>query len=238
MIDELLKRTGLNRVVDRARDRLGIDTRPNERWLRDLHFATILDIGANTGQFADDARKLSADAMIYSFEPLRECFEQLQESHRLDPRFKAFHMALGEEAGEVVMHKNEYSQSSSLLPMAELHKRAFPQTRNVAPEKVRVARLDDLASELVLKRPMLVKIDVQGFEAKVILGAKKTLEKADALIVETSVEPLYEGQPLFDDVYRMLVDMKFRYRGNYNQLLSPDDGRVLQADAFFTPARA
>lgn len=237
MIDELKKqRARLTSAILRTKERLGVDTRPHERWLRRLNFATVLDIGANTGQFADDARKLSAAAMIYSFEPLRECFDLLRDGHAADPRFKAFHMALGDEAGEVVMHKNEYSQSSSLLPMAELHKSAFPQTRNVAPEKVRVACLDVIAAELNLQRPLLVKIDVQGFEAKVIAGAKKTLELADVLIVETSVEPLYEGQSLFDDVYRMLFHLGFRYRGNYNQLLSPYDGRVLQADAFFTRA--
>jgi hypothetical protein len=120
--------------------------------------------------------------------------------------------------------------------MAELHKRAFPETRNTTPETVRVERLDDLAASLTLERPLLMKIDVQGFEVKVIEGAHNTVALADVIIVETGVAPLYEGQALFDDVYRALFDLGFRYQGNHNQLLSPDDGRVLQADAFFTPA--
>lgn len=136
------------------------------------------------------------------------------------------------------MHRNDYSQSSSLLPMAELHKRAFPETRHSTPETVQVKRLDDVVADLRIERPALLKIDVQGFEAKVIAGATETLKLADVIIVETGVEALYEGQALFDDVYRMLYDRGFRYRGNHNQLLSPDDGRVLQADAFFTPAGA
>ena len=134
------------------------------------------------------------------------------------------------------MHRNDYSQSSSLLPMAELHKTAFPETRHSSPETVQVKRLDDLADELRIERPMLLKIDVQGFEAKVIAGATEVLRAADVIIVETGVEALYEGQALFDDVYRMLYERGFPYRGNHNQLLSSHDGRVLQADAFFTPA--
>lgn len=238
MLDRLLEKTGLQRVVDDARERLGVDLRPHERWLRRMGFRTVLDVGANTGQFVGEARKIAPDAFIYSFEPLRECFEALRDGRRDDPRFKAFHVALGEEPGEVTMHRNDYSQSSSLLPMAELHKRAFPETRNSTPEKVEVKRLDDVAAEFRIERPMLLKIDVQGFEAKVIAGAAETLKQADVIIVETGVEALYEGQALFDDVYRMLYDRGFRYRGNHNQLLSPDDGRVLQADAFFTPAGA
>jgi FkbM family methyltransferase len=236
MLDRWIERVGLRRVIDQTREAVGLDLRPHERWLRDLRFKTVFDVGANTGQFVGEARKIAPDAFIYSFEPLRACFEALRDGRRDDPRFRAFHVALGDEPGEVTMHRNDYSQSSSLLPMAELHKTAFPETRHSTPEKVEVRRLDDVAAELTLARPLLLKIDVQGFEAKVIAGATETLRSADVIIVETGVEALYEGQALFDDVYRMLYERGFRYRGNHNQLLSPDDGRVLQADAFFTPA--
>lgn len=238
MLDRLIERVGLRRVVDETRERLGIDLRPHERWLRQMGFRTVFDVGANTGQFVGEARKIAPDAFIYSFEPLGACFEALRDARRDDPRFRAFHVALGEEPGEVTMHRNDYSQSSSLLPMAELHKRAFPETRHSTPETVQVKRLDDIVADLTIERPALLKIDVQGFEAKVIAGATETLKLADVIIVETGVEALYEGQALFDDVYRMLYDRGFRYRGNHNQLLSPDDGRVLQADAFFTPVGA
>jgi len=238
MLDRWIDRAGLRRVVDGARERLGIDLRPHERWLRNMRFRTVLDVGANTGQFVGEARKIAPDAFIYSFEPLRDCYEALCAQQRGDARFKAFHVALGDEAGEVTMHRNDYSQSSSLLPMAELHKTAFPETTHSSPETVKVRRLDDMAAELRIERPMLLKIDVQGFEAKVIAGAGELLRQADVIIVETGVEALYEGQALFDDVYRMLYERGFRYRGNHNQLHSPHDGRVLQADAFFTPAGA
>ena len=48
-----------------------------------------------------------------------------------------------------------------------------------------------------------------------------------------SVEELYKGQKLFDDIYRILVDFGFVYRGNYEQLFNPHDGRVLQVDGIF-----
>lgn len=238
MIDRWIERMGLRRAVDHARERLGADLRPHERWLRRMNFRTVLDVGANTGQFVGEARRMAPDAFVYSFEPLRACYELLRDGRRDDARFRAFHVALGEEPGEVTMNRNDYSQSSSLLPMAELHKQSFPETRHSTPETVEVKRLDDVLAGVVLERPLLLKIDVQGFEAKVLAGATETLKQADVIIVETGVEALYEGQALFDDVYRMLYERGFRYRGNHNQLLSPDDGRVLQADAFFTPVGA
>ena len=57
--------------------------------------------------------------------------------------------------------------------------------------------------------------------------------RAKIMIIEVSFQPLYEGGPLFDDVYRLLKAYGFTYNGNFEQLCSPKDGRVLQADAIF-----
>jgi hypothetical protein len=51
--------------------------------------------------------------------------------------------------------------------------------------------------------------------------------------VETNFELLYESQSLFDDIYSTLRDMGFTFHGTIGQLLSPVDGRILQADSLF-----
>ncbi|MFN8465859.1 MAG: FkbM family methyltransferase [Caldilineaceae bacterium] len=53
---------------------------------------------------------------------------------------------------------------------------------------------------LNLEVPYMVKIDVQGFEDKVLLGGELTIRHASMLIIETSFQVLYEGQALFGDV--------------------------------------
>jgi FkbM family methyltransferase len=202
-------------------------------WLREMGIRTILDVGANTGQFAREIRTSFPDAQLYSFEPLGDCFRALTEAFQRDLRFHAFNIALGAIAGETEIHRSAYSPSSSLRRMGALHKANFPHTAEEFAERVRVARLDDLAPELDLAGPVLAKLDVQGYEDKVIEGGKAVLSLARVLFVELSVEPLYDGQPLFDDIYRTLVGMGFTYRGSINQLLSPLDGRVLQTDGVF-----
>lgn len=100
-------------------------------------------------------------------------------------------------------------------------------------QKVNIARLDDLADDLEIYSPMLIKLDVQGFEDKVISGGISTISKADIIIIELSMDQLYDDQPLFDDIYRTLVNLGFQYKGNYDQLQNPNDGRVLQVDGIF-----
>lgn len=204
-------------------------------WLYNLSIKTILDIGANTGQFAEKMRKIFPTTMIYSFEPLPECFKELNQNFQGNKLFKAYNIALGQETGEINMYKNDYSPSSSLLPMADLHKQAFEYTQNTTFEKIRVEKLDDFVAKehLHIDFPLMIKLDVQGYEDKVIKGGKNLIQSADIIICELSMEKLYEGQPLFDDIYTLLKKMGFQYRGNYEQLLNPNDGRVVQADGIF-----
>jgi hypothetical protein len=117
--------------------------------------------------------------------------------------------------------------------MAELHKSAFPFSADNTAVKVRVERLDDFASQLTLIEPMLVKIDVQGYEGHVLRGGQETIRQASVVIVETSFEQLYEGQPLFPDVNRMLTEWGFTYLGGLDQFGDPQDNRPLQQDSVF-----
>jgi len=172
-------------------------------------------------------------ARIVSFEPLPDCFAALETNMRGVPDFVAFNVALGDHDGMTSLYRSDYTPSSSLLSMADRHKSAFPFTAGGREEPVRVRRLDDVAGSLALEQQILVKIDVQGYEHKVLAGAAKVVEEAVLVIVETSFETLYHGQELFDGVYALLRRRGFRYVGSFAQLHDPVDGQVLQQDSMF-----
>ncbi len=203
------------------------------RWLQDLKIATILDIGANVGQFAGMIRAIIPGAMIYSFEPLEECFRELNaRAPSLNP-MQCFQYALGTEDGVVTMHRNDFSASSSFLPLAQGHRDAFPFAQRTTDIRIPVRSLDSIAPELTLKPPILMKADIQGYELKMLGGAPKTLSLVDVLILETSFVELYEGQPLFHDLYEHLQIRGFRYTGSLEQVHDPKSGAVLQGDLVF-----
>jgi FkbM family methyltransferase len=209
-----------------------------EHWFVRAGIRTILDVGAHMGEFAQRIRTMIPDAELICFEPLAEPFSKLTARFAGQPRFRAFHCALGDAAAECEMHHNEYGPSSSLLEMTDLHKKSFEFAVKAKPEKVVVRRLSDVAQGLALQEPILLKLDVQGFESKVIAGGEDVVSRARIIIVEVSFQSLYRGGPLFDDLYRMMTARGFSYQGNFEQLLSPKDGRVLQADAIFYNGRA
>jgi len=210
-------------------------TSPEDRfkWLQDMSIKTVIDVGAHAGESAVQFHELFPNAKIYSFEPLHDCFVKLNAAMKNVPNFRSFNLALGDEEGRLDIHRSEWSQSSSLLKMANLHKEAFPFSSGEILETIDINTLDNVAKELDLEDNVLLKIDVQGYEHKVIDGSRNILNRVKVIIIETSFSELYKGQPLFAEIYELLNGLDFVYSGSWGELKSPIDGAPLQQDSIF-----
>lgn len=199
------------------------------------HFATILDVGANAGQFAVAAALHFPDARIYAFEPLPEVYRELCRNLRHHHHVVAFNWALGRTGGRLAFNRNAYSRLSSALAIASGNRYPRYRERNTRAVEVAVERLDDCARRLDLVPPVLLKMDVQGMEKEVLLGASRTLERIDFLLYETALVPLYQNQPLFDEMHRFTVDLGYRLRAplTLNQSRS---GIVIEMDVLYEKA--
>ena len=93
--------------------------------------------------------------------------------------------------------------------------------------------MDEIFKDIELEDDILLKIDVQGYENKVLKGAENILSLVKVVIVETSFRELYEGQVLFADIYQLLSKQGFIYSGSLEELKSPRDGIPLQQDSLF-----
>jgi FkbM family methyltransferase len=202
-------------------------------WFRALDIDTVIDIGANVGQFTKTISALLPHANVYAFEPLPSCFVQLEKFAKSTPHVVAFNLGIGASSGLLSFEKNNFSDSSSFLKIAEIHKTAFPFTEKTTTVEVNVSELDVFSNSLDLGRSIFIKIDVQGYEGYVLRGGRETIKKAKLVIVEVSYVTLYESQPLFDEIYRAFCELGFSYRGMLDQLLDPNTGEILQGDAIF-----
>jgi FkbM family methyltransferase len=205
----------------------------NKPWFHELNIATILDIGANAGQFALTINSVIPTAKIYSFEPIVECFEKLKKTMANVNTFSCFNLGIGEESGELLFERNDFTASSSFLKMTSLAQEEFPKTKNTQSISVKLEPLDSVTENLTIIEPLLIKIDTQGYEDRVLLGGEATIKRAKVVIIETSFVKLYEGQPLFDDIYNKLVSWGFSYSGALDQMYSPINGKCLQEDSVF-----
>jgi FkbM family methyltransferase len=199
---------------------------------RHREFASVLDVGANKGQFAEFARHRWPAARLICFEPLPDPRAKLENVVR--GRAEVHQIALGNADGEMTMHVASRDDSSSLLPMGDAQKKLFSMGEE-ALVSVPVRRLDTVVHPNELVRPALLKIDVQGFEFETLQGALGLLPSIDAVYVECSFVELYVGQKLAVDVTELLRDFDFVEKGRFNVYRT--GLQEVQADLLFEPAR-
>jgi len=202
--------------------------------MKRLGIRTVVDIGAARGDVSLDFHKKFPEAKIFAFEPVKSSFLILREKlSKLGDNFITFNLGLGNKNEVIEINKSVIPTASSLLEYNELNKKLFPWTKNICKEKVEIAQLDDILGG-ELKKNILIKIDAQGYENKIIEGGVRTISKAKIIIIETSFVELFNNQALFDGIYKKLTKLGFRYNGAIEgQLLNLDDGSILQQDSIF-----
>ncbi len=204
----------------------------DKNWGERLNINTILDIGANEGQFILEINSILPNRKIYAFEPIPDCYKKLvQKTGKLD--VTCFNFGLSDINGNIEINISNNLVSSSILKMEELHKKNYPNSEFVKKQDIQIKRLDDVLPDLDIKENFLIKVDVQGYENKVILGGKKTFELASAIIIESSFAMLYNDQWLFDDIYQHFINSGFKFMGFTDQENSKKSGIPLFADSIF-----
>lgn len=196
-----------------------------------LEFDTVIDAGANKGQFAAFAVNRWKRAKLICFEPLSEPRAILTKvlNHLAKHRALVKPLALGNKSGSVEIHIASREDSSSLLKLGSAQKTLFKMSEERS-ELIDVARLDEQVS-LHPDEKNLLKIDVQGFEFELLQGTTKLFDHLDAIYVECSFIELYEHQKLAGDVSHFLNDHGFNEVGRFNSFYANDT--LVQADLLF-----
>ena len=201
-----------------------------------LHIDLVLDVGANTGQFARQCRAAGYSGKILSFEPSASAHAALLRSAASDPLWAvADRMALGAANGETEINIAVNSYSSSILPMLDAHRSAAPNSAYIQKERVSLRRLDDVVVATVPSHNnIFLKLDVQGYESHVLAGATQVLARSVALQLEMSLIPLYEGETLMPQMHANLAAQGFALWDLEPSFRDPATGRLLQVDGIFT----
>ncbi|MFX0141667.1 MAG: FkbM family methyltransferase [Candidatus Hodarchaeota archaeon] len=204
--------------------------------LKNIPFKTIIDVGANKGQFAKYILNFFPEANIYCFEPLPKAFKILSRlTEKTGEKIKSFNFALGESEGNSeIFHHLDHDSSSSFLETTKLCTNLYPFTQKKAAVPVKIATLDGWMKSVPndLKPEILIKLDVQGYEDRVIRGGIKTFKNAKGCLLEIFLDKLYEDQATFKDISFLLYSLGYEYVGNLNQEYA-DDGHVIYIDALF-----
>lgn len=203
----------------------------------ELGVRTVLDVGANFGQFAQELRKHRYPGTILSFEPLSVAHAALSQAAAADAQWRiAPRMALGSAAAQATINISKNLASSSLLPVQSRSVEAAAVTAYTGQESVDVRRLDDVV-DATYEEPFALKLDTQGFELQVLEGAARTLQRTALVLSEMSLAPLYENGAAFSDVYEFLERSGFRCISLVQGFADNARHELLQVDGVFVRNR-
>jgi FkbM family methyltransferase len=209
--------------------------------LRRLGIERLLDIGGNTGQFARKMRSLGYGGLIYSVEPQSAAYKQLLGQSRADLRWLPLvRQGVGAEKGFFELNLSENSWSSSILEVHPNHVRAERTTRFVGKERIFLNKTSDLLRTEFMTEIEALKIDVQGYEAKVIEGYLPLIDHVRLLLLELSMVECYKGAPDLFSLDKLLVERLGFSRVSLEPSYYDDvNGVVQQYDGiYFRPDRA
>lgn len=171
---------------------------------------TVLEIGANMGSHSVEMARACAPGPFYAFEPQQRLFQLLCANLALNgvTNAIAYPDACGEEEGEAFIPRLRYDRVANFGGVSV----------DYAGEgtKIRVRTVDDLG----LAACGLIKLDVEGFEARVIRGARATIARfRPVLYVENNPGPQQQ------ELISLIDGLGYRLFWHTPALYEPDNFR-------------
>lgn len=186
----------------------------------------VFDVGAAQGTWTEETLSVFSDAHYVLVDPLPENVDALKSVSKTCRSATVVSAAVGAQKGELDLYV--HGDQSSFL------KSEFARA---IPVQVPVRTCDDIFDEVCRAHPSpqtaLLKIDVQGFELEVLRGAEQMLKHCDALLVETSIQRIYEGSALAHDVIAYLGSRGFCIFDVASYAQRPRDHALSQVDFAF-----
>lgn len=204
----------------------------HEDALREFNFRTVVDVGANRGQFTLFALHAFPAARLISFEPLAAPAARFRRLFADEGRVTLHHVALAPESGQTLMHVSGHDDSSSLLPISATQERLFRGTGEVGTEEVRTGPLHEFLAGDAIIEPALLKLDVQGYELEALRACGELLNSFTYVCAEGSYVELYQGQVLAVELIGWLQDRGFDMVRRYNDA-TDENGQTIQVDMLF-----
>lgn len=204
------------------------------------HYAitTVFDVGANVGQYHDFLRQqVGFTGQIHSFEPQPHLAAALKERQTGDRSWVIHNLGLGSSNGELTLNVMARDTFSSFRQPVADGAGSFSASNTVVDSVVvPVCRLDDLFPPAAMSgQSCYLKVDTQGFDLEVLLGAPELLKTTRALQFELAIQRLYADVPHYREMLERVEDMGFRISGLFP--ISMDEGlRAVEFDCVMVRA--
>lgn len=192
---------------------------------------TIFDVGANKGQSIERFKKIFPLSIIHSFEPLKKEFNFLLDKYKNEKDVHLNNFAIGEDnyEKEINLAKrtgissfNEFNKDHEWLKVRSKEYNSKVEDFLIGTQLCKVSTLESYCKTKNINKIDILKIDTQGYEDKVLYGAKNLFLKniISAVELEIIFDDTYNNHLTFSEIEKYLIP-NYRFSGikNYNQNL-------------------
>ena len=187
---------------------------------------TILDVGAQIGDFYKECKQVWPDSQIMMVEATKECEPYLKETGG------NYLIAVLSDTKKVVpFYKTKLADTNTGNSVYKELTSAYSD-ENLIVEQRHTYTLDELYDGYTATFD-LIKLDTQGSEIDILNGGSRLVKNTTAIIIEVSHVEYNENAPLVDEVKEYMEKIGFVYQMEIGQTYSNEFNGLIQRDLVF-----
>ena len=179
----------------------------------------FIDIGCNYGAYSIPIAKLKNKINVYCFDPSKKALNQLKDNILLNDikNIKHFNLGVGEKHKTAFFNDDIKNYDNSGL---------YEISNKYSGKKILINSIDNLIDdgEIIPKKKIIIKMDVEGYEFLVLQGMKKTIKKYDVFIFfEFSIKMVLNHDNLLISFTKFLKENNLKiFNSEFNEIKIED----------------
>ena len=185
---------------------------------KNLDFNNLIDIGTHKGEFLESFLKIKKIKKFYCFEPQKKIYDNLKKKFIKEKKIKLYNYALGDTCLNKKIYINNLTSTSTLSKFNHRSKylkfKNFLTGNDLKNQKsyfINQKTIDKVFKKISLKKTF-VKIDVEGYEYKVLVGAQKKINQLTYILVENQFFNQYKN---YGNIKNFLLKNNFEIVKNF-----------------------
>ena len=185
---------------------------------KNLDFNNLIDIGTHKGEFLESFLKIKKIKKFYCFEPQKKIYDNLKKKFIKEKKIKLYNYALGDTCLNKKIYINNLTSTSTLSKFNHRSKylkfKNFLTGNDLKNQKsyfINQKTIDKVFKKISLKKTF-VKIDVEGYEYKVLVGAQKKINQLTYILVENQFFNQYKN---YGNIKKFLLKNNFEVVKNF-----------------------
>ncbi len=214
-------------------------TKDIEYILKKLNFKKPIfcDVGAYRGKWISNYLRKFPNLIAYLIEPHEKSYLYLKEKFKNNENIKLFKIGLSNSTEIKKVNINAKSYTNSFLEFDKDASKSwkYEKFENLYKEEVKIEKLTNFVKENNISKINVLKLDVQGYEYKVLKGAENLLKDnlIDIILLEVITIPTYKNQSKINQIFNIFDSYKYSLYGIYDIEKNPKRSRLQQFDALF-----